>query len=122
MRGTLIAEVEPETPALKAHLQSSDVMLAEDGVEVQSSEELPRLVAQHAPGAKVRLTVRHRGQERTVDVVLGALRDDDPTAPPIATAAPRAATWRRSRGCSGQGRAYRAGPSGERWRRPARPR
>ena len=76
-RGALVAEVQADGPAAKAHLESGDVILSIDGVEVKSSQEFPRLVAQHAPGTRVTLRLRRHGQERTVDVVLGNLADND---------------------------------------------
>jgi len=76
-RGALVAEVEADSPAARAALESGDVILAVDGARVESSQELPRLVARHPPGTRVELTVQRRGRERKIDVVLGALSEDE---------------------------------------------
>jgi serine protease Do len=74
--GALVGEVEPGSPAEKASLKSGDVIVAVDGQDVAHAEDLPRLVARHAPGTQVRLGVLHERQKREVDVTLAALKDD----------------------------------------------
>jgi serine protease Do len=75
-RGALVEEVEPGSPAQKAGIVSGDVVTAVDGQEVPRSEELPRMIARHAPGSHVKLTVLHDRHSRDVDVTLAALTDD----------------------------------------------
>jgi serine protease Do len=74
-RGALVEEVEPASPGERAGIKPGDVILAVDGQPVPRSEELPRMIARHAPGAHVQLTVLHDKQQRTVDVALIALQD-----------------------------------------------
>ena len=74
--GALVEQVEPGSPAQKAGIESGDVITAVDGREVPRSEELPRMIARHAPGAHVKLSVLHDKRRRDVDVTLAALADD----------------------------------------------
>ena len=52
------------------------MIVAVDGQDVPHSEDLPRLVARHAPGTQVKLAVVHDRQKRDVDVTLAALKED----------------------------------------------
>jgi serine protease Do len=75
-RGALVEDVEPDSPAAKAGIQAGDVIVAVEGADVPHSEDLPRLVARHAPGSHVRVTVLHDKQQHDVDVTLAALKDE----------------------------------------------
>jgi serine protease Do len=93
-RGAMIAEVEPGGPADRAGLRAGDLIVKVDQTEILHSGELPRTVARHAPGSKVKVEyLRDRGQ-RTVDVTLDELREERTSraenAPP--GAAPKAPT------------------------------
>jgi serine protease Do len=79
-RGALVEEVESGTPAANAGIKAGDVILAVDGQDVPRSEELPRMIARHAPGSHVKLTVLHDRQKRDVDVTLVAMKDDRESA------------------------------------------
>jgi|CZKU01.1.fsa_nt_gi serine protease Do len=74
--GALVEDVEPGSPGDKAGIKSGDVIVAVDGQDVPHTEDLPRLVARHAPGTQVKLAVFHERQKRDVDVTLSALKDD----------------------------------------------
>jgi serine protease Do len=74
--GALVEHVEPGSPGEKAGIKSGDVILALDGQEVPHSEDLPRMVARHAPGTHVKLTVLRDRQKRDVDLPLAALEDE----------------------------------------------
>jgi serine protease Do len=74
-KGALIGEVEPGGPADKAGLRAGDVIVAVDQTEVPRSEDLPRIVARHAPGSHVALKVLRERATRSVDVTLDALQD-----------------------------------------------
>jgi serine protease Do len=74
--GALVEEVESGGPADKVGIRSGDVIVAVDGRDVPSSEELPRLVARHAPGTHVKVTVTRAGRQRDIDVALAALKED----------------------------------------------
>lgn len=71
--GALIANVEKGSPADKAGLQASDIILKFDGKSVQSSSELPRLVGATKPGAKVNVQIWRKGALKEVALVLSEL-------------------------------------------------
>jgi serine protease Do len=74
--GALVEDVEAGSPAERAGVKAGDVIVAVDGQTVPHSEELPRMIARHAPGTHVALTVLHDRQERKVDVGLVAMKDE----------------------------------------------
>jgi serine protease Do len=74
--GALVEEVESGSPAHAAGLRSGDVIVAVNGQDVPHSEDLPRLVARHAPGTEVKLSVMRDRQKRDVSITLAALKDD----------------------------------------------
>ncbi|TCV90220.1 DegQ family serine endoprotease [Sulfurirhabdus autotrophica] len=71
--GALIANVEKGSPADKAGLQASDIILKFDGKAVQSSSELPRLVGAVKPGAKVNVQIWRKGALKDLSLVLSEL-------------------------------------------------
>jgi len=79
-RGALVEHVEPGSPGDKAGIKSGDVVLALDGQGVAHAEDLPRMVARHAPGTRVKLTVMHDKQKHDVDVTLAPLEDEKESA------------------------------------------
>jgi len=74
-RGALVGDVEAGGPADKVDMKSGDVILSVDGVEVAHAQDLPRLVARHAPGTTVHLAVIRDHAPKTINVTLDALRD-----------------------------------------------
>ncbi|HEY2512457.1 MAG TPA: Do family serine endopeptidase [Polyangiaceae bacterium] len=74
--GALVGEIEPDGPAAKAGLQAGDVIVGIDDATVPRSEELPRIVARHAPGSKVNVKLLRAGHEQNVAVTLAALKDE----------------------------------------------
>jgi serine protease Do len=71
--GALVAEPQANGPAAKAGIQSGDVITAVNGEPVKDARELARTIGGLAPGAAVKLTVLHKGQEKVVDLTLGQL-------------------------------------------------
>src|SRR5208282_4845914 len=53
-RGALVGDVEADGPAAKVGMKSGDVILSVDGAEVSHAQDLPRIVARHAPGTTVK--------------------------------------------------------------------
>jgi Lon-like protease len=56
--GALISEVASDSPAAKAGLQPTDVIVAVDGKPVRVTGDLRTLIAQHKAGETVELTIR----------------------------------------------------------------
>jgi Do/DeqQ family serine protease len=76
-KGVLIADVDAHSPAEKAGLKATDVVLAIDGHAVASFDELRFLVARIAPGSVAKLKIVRDGKEQVVSVTLDKV-DDKP--------------------------------------------
>jgi serine protease Do len=75
-KGALVAEVVPGGAAERAGVKSGDVIVAVDGTQVPSSEDLPRIVARHAPGARAKVDVLRAGNRLSLDIGLDELKDE----------------------------------------------
>jgi serine protease Do len=75
-QGALVGEVDRGGPADRAGLKPGDVIISLDGAPVAHSQELPRMVARHAPGTKVRLTLIRDKQEKSLEATLDRLSDE----------------------------------------------
>src|ERR1700731_4829293 len=74
--GALVSEPQPDSPAVKAGIQSGDVITSVDGAAVHDARELARRIGTMAPGASVKLGLIHQGQEKTVTLTLGTLPNE----------------------------------------------
>ncbi len=70
-RGVLVSSVLPDQPAAKGNILPQDVILAVNGIEVDSPRELTRLVGGVEAGTKVHLTIFRKGQILHSPVILG---------------------------------------------------
>ncbi|MEJ0095555.1 MAG: Do family serine endopeptidase [Methylocella sp.] len=75
-KGALVAEAQPNSPALAAGIKSGDVILGVDGERIDGPRDLAKKVAALGPGKKADLMYWHDGSEKTVSVKLGSLPDD----------------------------------------------
>ncbi|EKE17380.1 MAG: hypothetical protein ACD_10C00474G0001, partial [uncultured bacterium] len=66
--GALISNVEKNGPADKAGIEASDVILKFDGKPVDSSGDLPRIVAATKPGSKAVVELWRKGEIRRITV------------------------------------------------------
>ncbi len=71
--GALVAEPQANSPAAKAGIEFGDVITAINGSDVRDAREVARKIGGMAPGAKVKLMVMRKGQEKTFDLTLGEL-------------------------------------------------
>jgi serine protease Do len=62
--GAVVEEVRPDTPADKAGLKKSDVIVEFDGERVRSARQFSRLVQETVPGHEVTTTVVRDGQKK----------------------------------------------------------
>ena len=74
-RGALVNSVEKGSPADKAGVEATDIILKFDGKVVDSSSDLPRIVGATRPGAKADLEVWRKGASRTLSLTVGELQD-----------------------------------------------
>jgi S1-C subfamily serine protease len=89
--GALVSKVVKDGPAEKAGIKAGDheiefqglkvstggdVIVAVDGQEIVGESDLPKLIAQHAPGDRVTLEIIRDGQAQDVDVELGERPDN----------------------------------------------
>jgi len=74
--GALISAVEKGGPADKAGVRPSDVILKFDGKTVNSSSDLPRIVAATKPGNKVSVQLWRKGNAMDVSLVVAEIRED----------------------------------------------
>lgn len=78
--GALVSSVEKGGAADKAGIQVSDVILKFNGKIVNSSNDLPRIVASTAPGSKVPVQLWRRGGTKEVTLVVGEMPNEDRVA------------------------------------------
>ncbi|HEU0282355.1 MAG TPA: DegQ family serine endoprotease [Gallionella sp.] len=74
--GALISSVEKNGPADKAGIEASDVILKFDGKPVNSSSDLPRMVAATKPGSKVAVELWRKGGSRQVTVEIAEMPEE----------------------------------------------
>ena len=74
--GALISNVEKDGPADKAGIEASDVILKFDGKPVDSSGDLPRIVAATKPGSKVVIELWRKGETRRITVEVAEMPED----------------------------------------------
>jgi S1-C subfamily serine protease len=64
------AAVQAGSPAAAAGLRENDIITALDGTKVDTNHPLVELLAAHAPGSTVTLTVRRGTSDLTISVTL----------------------------------------------------
>ena len=74
--GALISNVEKDGPADKAGIEASDVILKFDGKPVNSSGDLPRIVAATKPDSKVVIELWRKGETRRITVEVAEMPED----------------------------------------------
>lgn len=78
--GALVASVQKGSPAEKAGIEASDVILKFDGKSVVSSIDLPRIVGATKPGSKVPLQVWRKGSLKDLTVTVVEIPADEKPA------------------------------------------
>jgi serine protease Do len=72
-RGALVNMVVKDGPSQKAGVKQGDIILDVNGRTIETSDELPPVVARIKPGENARLTVMRAGKEQKIDVKVEAL-------------------------------------------------
>jgi serine protease Do len=75
-RGALVNAVEKGSPADKAGVEATDIILSFDGKPVESSSDLPRIVGSTRPGSSSALEVFRKGQTRKLNITVAELQED----------------------------------------------
>ena len=79
-KGAIVADVTPDSPALKAGLKTGDTVLKVRDHVVADPRDLAREVAKIAPGEKVPVTVYRNGKEQSIEVTIGVMPGDQQLA------------------------------------------
>jgi len=95
--GALVAQVEPKSAALKAGLQSGDVITSVDGKDIATVRDLTRTIGAAQPNSTVKVGLVRDGKPMTIDAKLGdsvvsdkqAKADDEDGAKDQAAKAPQ---------------------------------
>jgi serine protease Do len=74
-KGALVAEVNPSSPAQKAGIKRGDIIIEFNGHPIHEMNELPRLVADTAPGSKATVKVLRKGTEKTLHLTITELTE-----------------------------------------------
>ena len=74
--GALVRSVESGGPAERAGLEVGDIILRFDGKPVEKSSDLPRIVGNTRPGAKVPVQVWRKGALRDLQVTVVEMESD----------------------------------------------
>ncbi len=71
--GALVAEPQANSPAAKAGIVAGDVITAVDGKDVKDARDLAKRIGSMAPKTSVKLSVLHQGANKTIELTLGEL-------------------------------------------------
>ncbi len=75
--GALVAQPQPGSPAAEAGLKAGDVITKVDSTEVKDARDLARRIAVLGPHKSATLGIIRDGKERTVNVTLGRLPEQN---------------------------------------------
>jgi serine protease Do len=75
--GALVNDITPGGSADRAGIEPGDVILAFNDVPVETWNDLPPLVGANPPGTKATVKVSREGKDKTFDVTLDALDNDN---------------------------------------------
>ena len=76
--GALVRGVESGSPAEKAGVEPNDIITKFNGVAIERSTDLPRIVGNTKPGTHSTLTVFRKGAARDLSVTVAELEADKP--------------------------------------------
>ena len=78
-KGALVAEVFPDSPAAKAGIHRGDIIIAFNGHPIHEMNDLPRLVADTAPGTKATIKILREDKEKDLTVTITELKEEKQT-------------------------------------------
>jgi serine protease Do len=71
--GALVAELQADSPATKIGIQAGDVILSINDSPLKDARELAKKIGGMAPGSSVKISLLHKGSEKTMSLILGEL-------------------------------------------------
>jgi len=71
VRGVIVDDVEPDSPAAKAGIKEHDVITQYDGQPVEDTVQFRRLVGETPPGRTITLAISRGGASQNISVELG---------------------------------------------------
>jgi len=75
-RGALVNSVEKGSPADKAGIEATDIIVRFDGKSVDASGDLPRIVGGTRPGVSAQVEVWRKGAARLLTLTVGELQEE----------------------------------------------
>ncbi len=91
-RGALVAEAQPDSPAMEAGLKSGDTILSVDGKDIEGPRELSKVIAAYDPETEIKVTIWRDGKKQDVEVTLGRLAETASLDKPATSIEPAQAT------------------------------
>jgi serine protease Do len=76
VQGALVAEPQSGGPAAKAGIEAGDVITSVNGAALKDARELARQIGGLPPGTSVKLSILHKGVEKSVVLTLGQLPNE----------------------------------------------
>jgi serine protease Do len=76
VQGALVAEPQAGGPAAKAGIEAGDVITSVNGAPLKDARELARQIGGLPPGTSVKLSISHKGAEKSVTLTLGQLPNE----------------------------------------------
>jgi len=75
-QGALVSRVEPGGPAEKGGVEAGDIILKLNGVSIEKTSDLPRLVGNIKPGTRTTISVWRKGASRDLALVVTELEPE----------------------------------------------
>ncbi len=75
-KGALVAQVQPDSPALAAGIKSGDVIKSVDGKNVGTIRDLTRMISAVKPGTSVKIDLWRDGKDMSVTAKVGDQKEE----------------------------------------------
>src|SRR5882757_1710184 len=75
-KGALVAQVQPDSPALAAGIKSGDVIKSVDGKNIETIRDLTRMISAVKPGTSVKLDLWRDGKDMSVTAKVGDQKEE----------------------------------------------
>jgi serine protease Do len=75
-KGALVAQVQPDSPALAAGIKSGDVIKSVDGKNIETIRDLTRMISAVKPGTAVKLDLWRDGKDMSVTAKVGDQKEE----------------------------------------------